>query len=171
MDPSPWIVQWSEQFPSGGAVLDLACGSGRNSRWFLDRGHPVTAVDRDTKDVAAIEHDGLEVIRADLECEPWPLSGRVFCGVVVINYLWRPLMPDLLEAVAVDGVLLYETFAVGNERFGKPRNPDHLLREGELLTVVAPAFRVLAYEHLVEESGQGSAVRQRICAIKTSAGG
>ena len=129
--PSAWIERFAPLVRSGGAVLDLACGGGRHSRLFLDRGHPVTALDRDI--AQAHLADGAEMIEADLENgSPWPLAGRRFAAVVVANYLWRPLFPQLLDSLDAGGVLLYETFALGNEAFGRPRNPDHLLERGEL---------------------------------------
>ncbi|MGE0576967.1 MAG: class I SAM-dependent methyltransferase [Reyranella sp.] len=126
-------------------MLDIAAGGGRHSRFFANRGHPVTAVDRDT---SLLDLDpGIEVVRADLEDgSPWPLVGRAFGAVVVTNYLHRPLMPDLLGALAPGGVLLYETFMVGNERFGRPSNPDYLLKDGELLELVRGRLSVTAYE-------------------------
>jgi SAM-dependent methyltransferase len=128
----------------GGTVLDVACGTGRHLRLLASRGLRVTGVDRDA---AALEHcAGLgEIIEADLEAGAWPLSGRRFDAVVVTNYLWRPILPAIVAAVAPGGVLLYETFAVGNESLGRPRNPDFLLRHGELLSA-AHDLRVVAYE-------------------------
>lgn len=143
--PSSWIVQWAGLVSNGAPVLDIAAGGGRHSRFFANRGHPVTAVDRDT---SLLDLDpGIEVVRADLEDgSPWPLVGRAFGAVVVTNYLHRPLMPDLLGALAPGGVLLYETFMVGNERFGRPSNPDYLLKDGELLELVRGRLSVTAYE-------------------------
>ncbi len=145
MTISPWIATWAGLVPSGAAVLDLAAGNGRHARFFADRGHPVTAVDRDVSGLAATGN--VEVIAADLEDgSPWPLAGRTFGAVVVTNYLHRPLFPRLFEALQPGGVLLYETFMVGNERFGKPSNPDFLLKDGELLELVRGRFSVIAYE-------------------------
>lgn len=142
--PSPWIVRWSHLVPPGGAVLDLACGRGRHLRWFAGRGHPVTGVDRDAEALAAVQGVG-ERVEADIENGPWPLAGRRFAGVVVTNYLWRPLFPRILEALAPGGVLLHETFAQGNETVGKPSRPDFLLAPGELLAAYA-GLRVVAFE-------------------------
>jgi len=152
---------------AGGTVLDLACGSGRHALLCRARGHPVVAVDRDTASVAALAATdaGIEVVRADLEGAPWPLGARTFAAVIVVNYLWRPLLPRIVDAVAERGVLLYETFAVGNERYGRPRNPDFLLREGELRDLAAERFEVLVCEHGVEGEPP-SAVRQRLCAVR-----
>jgi SAM-dependent methyltransferase len=142
--PSAWIVRWADVIAAHGSVLDLACGSGRHVRYLAARGLRVTAVDRSR---AALDlcTDATEVIEADLEGAPWPLPGRRFDAVVVTNYLWRALMPQIVDSVAPGGLLLYETFARGHERFGKPSNPDFLLRAGELLTQVN-GLHVLAFE-------------------------
>jgi len=125
-------------------VLDVACGRGRHLHWFAARGHPVTGVDRDAEALVTAQGVG-ELIEADIESGPWPLAGRRFGAVVVTNYLWRPLLPTIVASVAVGGVLIYETFALGNASVGKPSNPDFLLRPGELLHACA-ALRVVAYE-------------------------
>jgi SAM-dependent methyltransferase len=142
--PSPWIVRFGPLVRPGGTVLDLACGGGRHARWFAARGHAVTAVDRDAAALASLA-GGAETIEADIENGPWPLAGRQFDAVVVTNYLWRPLFPRILEALAPGGVLLHETFAHGNETVGKPSRPDFLLAPGELLRAYA-GLRVVAYE-------------------------
>jgi SAM-dependent methyltransferase len=130
--PSAWVQRWSHLVPAGGSVLDVACGHGRHLRWFASHGHPVTGVDRSPEAIAAVAVLG-RAIEADIENGPWPLEGETFDAVVVTNYLWRPLMPRLVASVAPGGLLLYETFAAGNETVGKPSRPDFLLREGELL--------------------------------------
>jgi SAM-dependent methyltransferase len=164
-DASPIIARWANLVPAGTAVLDVAAGNGRHTRFFLQRGHPVTAVDRDVAALRAIAGARLEVIEADLEAAPWPLAGRTFGGVVVSNYLWRPLLPAIVASVAPGGVLLYETFAVGHERLGRPKNPDFLLRAGELLEAVRGRLEVREYSH-GEEGQPPSAVRQRVCAVR-----
>jgi SAM-dependent methyltransferase len=142
--PSPWIVRFGGLVPVGGSVLDLACGRGRHLRWFHARGHQVLGVDRDPEALASLQGIG-ETLQADIENGPWPLAGRRFDAVIVTNYLWRPLFPRILEAVAPGGVLLHETFAQGNETVGKPARPDFLLAPGELLQAYA-GLRVVAYE-------------------------
>ena len=163
--PSAWIARFAPLIRPGGACLDLAAGGGRHSRLLLDRGLAVTALDRDAGALAALHGAaGLEVVEADLEDGgPWPLGSRRFDAVVVTNYLHRPLMPAIVAAVAPGGLLLYETFAAGNERFGRPRNPNHLLWPGELLEAARGALRVLAYEDLVVERPAPAAI-QRLCA-------
>ncbi|MCC8432499.1 class I SAM-dependent methyltransferase [Reyranella aquatilis] len=145
MTPSPWIAVWAGLVPPDAAVLDVAAGSGRHTQFFADRGHRVTAVDRD---VTAIPASGtIEAIQADLEDgSPWPLAGRRFGAIVVTNYLHRPLFPLLFDALLPGGILLYETFMEGNERFGKPSRPEFLLMDGELLDLVRGRFSVTAYE-------------------------
>jgi SAM-dependent methyltransferase len=160
------VVRFAGLVSGEGEVLDVACGAGRHTRLFLERGHLVVAVDRDLSGVADLAgHPRLETVEADLEGEgPFPPAGRRFAAVVVTNYLHRPLLPALVDAVDVDGVLLYETFAAGNERFGRPRNPDFLLRPGELLDAARGHLRVVAYEDLVVDDPSPAAI-QRICAL------
>jgi len=146
--PSAWVQRWSALLPASARVLDVACGWGRHTRWFAARGAHVTAVDRDVQAVAPLRSlDGalVEVIVADLEAAPWPLARRRFDAVVVTNYLWRPLLPALVASVDAGGVLIYETFARGNETVGKPSNPAFLLQPGELLGAL-PGLRVVAFE-------------------------
>lgn len=164
-EASAWVRRFAAMVPKGGRVLDLACGGGRHSRLFLELGHPVTAVDRDISGLSELEgRKLLEVIETDLEDgRPFPLAGRVFAGIVVTNYLYRPLLPALVAALAPGGVLIYETFAKGNEDFGKPSNPDFLLDPGELLEAVRGRLRVLAYEDLSVKEPRPAAI-QRICA-------
>lgn len=162
--PSPWVARFADEIPAGGAVLDLACGSGRHTRLLLERGHPVTAVDRDVSGLYDLRGEPrLTLLRVDLEGAPWPLHGIHFAGVVVTNYLWRPLLNDIVSAVAPGGVLIYETFAVGQERFGRPSNPDFLLHPGELLDAVRGRLQLRACEHGLVEEGR-PAMRSRICA-------
>jgi SAM-dependent methyltransferase len=150
-EPSPWVARFADRVPQGGRVLDVAAGGGRHTRFFLGRGHPVTVVDRDTSGVKDLHDDpGVEILEFDLEVgAPWPFPGRAFEGVVVTNYLWRPILPDIVASVAPGGVLIYETFARGQEQFGHPHNPDFLLKPGELLEAVRGELRVVAYEDLI----------------------
>ena len=143
-EASAWGRRWSHLVPPGGAVLDVACGGGRHMRWFAGHGHAVTGVDRSPESLAEASLAG-EVVQADIENGPWPFADRTFGGVIVTHYLWRPLLPDIMAAVAPGGVLIYETFAAGNETVGKPSRPDFLLRPGELLQACG-ALRVVAYE-------------------------
>lgn len=168
--PSAWVRRFAPLVPAGGTVLDLACGGGRHLRLFLERGHPVVAVDRDLSGLADLAgRPDLETIAADLENgRPWPLGDRRFAGIVVTNYLHRPLLPAIVRAVAPGGLLIYETFAAGNERFGHPRNPDFLLRSGELLDAVSGRLEVLAYENL-EVADPRPAMVQRIAARRPAA--
>ncbi len=167
--PSAWAVRFAGLIPAGGAVLDVASGGGRHARYFLARGHPVVAVDKDISGLADIAGEpDLECLAADLECGvPWPLAGRRFSGVIVTNYLWRPILGDIFAAVAPGGVLIYETFAAGNEAYGKPRRPDFLLQPGELLAA-AEGFHIVAYEHGFAARPL-PAVMQRICAVRGTA--
>ncbi len=143
---SEWVQRWSHLIEPGGRVLDVACGGGRHTRWFHDRGCVMTAVDRDASSLQGLAHVA-RTVQADLEGQPWPLAGETFSAVVVTNYLWRALLPDIARSVAASGVLIYETFAEGNASVGKPSNPDFLLRPGELLHFAAAhGLRVVAYE-------------------------
>ncbi|MGJ3700677.1 class I SAM-dependent methyltransferase [Variovorax sp. AFSI2.2] len=142
--PSEWIVKWSHLLAPGATVLDVACGPGRHMQWFAARGHAVTGVDRSPEATQAAGAFG-HTLTADIESGPWPFAGEAFGAVVVTNYLWRPRLADIVAAVAPGGVLLYETFAAGNESVGKPSRPDFLLQPGELLAACRE-LRVVAYE-------------------------
>ena len=156
MPVSAWVARFADLVPPAAPVLDLAAVSGRHTRFFAGRGHPVLAVDRDVSRLPG----GLAW---DLEDgSPWPFAGRRFGAVVVVNYLHRPTLPATVSLVAPGGLLIYETFAVGQEAFGRPRNPDFLLRPGELLRAVQGRLVVLAYEH---RQVDGPRMVQRIAAI------
>lgn len=162
--PSPWVVRWAPCLARAGRVLDLACGPGRHARYLLSLGHDVTAVDREAQDIP-----GARFLRADLEDgSPWPLPGASFDGIVVANYLHRPLFPLIREALAPGGVLLYETFMRGNERFGKPSNPAFLLEPGELWRAFG-SLHVIAFEQ-GRDLEPKPAMRQRLCAVRPAKG-
>lgn len=148
--PSPWIAHFLQALPGRGSMLDIACGRGRHTRFARSLGFKVTALDRTLDGVGDLDgDDGVTLVQSDLETgAPWPLAGRTFDVVVVTNYLWRPIFPQILASVARNGVLLYETFARGNERYGSPRNPDFLLAPGELVARIQPALVPIAYEHV-----------------------
>lgn len=160
--PSDWILRWSHLVPPAATVLDVACGAGRHMRWFAGRGNRVTGVDRSPEAIAAAAPFG-EAVLADIEAGPWPFDGRRFGAVVVTHYLWRPRLPEVVAAVAPEGLLLYETFAAGNESVGKPSRPDFLLQPGELLSACA-GLRVVAYEDGFLEGP--SRFVQRIAAVR-----
>jgi SAM-dependent methyltransferase len=160
--PLPWIERHCGLARPAGNALDLAAGGGRHARLLAAKGFAVTALDRDVSRLGRLP--GVEAIQADLEDgSPWPLPGRRFDLIVVTNYLHRPLFPALDKALAPGGVLLYETFALGNEKYGKPSNPAFLLRDGELLELARHfGWRVIAYEAVDD----GKAVKQRLAAQK-----
>jgi SAM-dependent methyltransferase len=171
--PSAWVVRFAPLIPAG-EVLDLACGRGRHARFLAAQGHSVLAVDRDGEALAAIDGDRIRTQQLDLEGgtahgADWPLQAGRFAGIVVTNYLHRPLLENLLASLAPGGVLLYETFAQGNERYGRPANPDFLLAPEELLDIARVArptpLLVLAFEAGRVELPK-RAVIQRICAMR-----
>jgi SAM-dependent methyltransferase len=163
--PMPWIERFASLIAPPSRVLDVASGPGRHSRFFAARGCPTLAVDRDATALAVLDGvAGVTTLCADLERDAWPLAGQRFDAVVVTHYLHRPLFPRLLDAVADDGVLLYATFAVGNEAYGKPSNPDFLLRTNELLDLIDGRLDVVAFEQGVT-TGERAAVVQRIAAV------
>ncbi len=164
-ETSQWVRRFLPGVPSGGSILDVACGAGRHMRLALERGYTVTGIDRDlsrVEDLAARKDVGL--VEADLESgRPFPLKDMAYDGVIVTNYLWRPILADIVGCVADDGVLIYETFAAGHERHGKPCNPDFLLRANELIEAVLPRLTVVAYEHGLR-GGSHPKIVQRIAA-------
>jgi SAM-dependent methyltransferase len=166
LEPSPWIARFAHLVPRGARVLDLACGSGRHSRFFADRGARVVAVDRDLQSIASLAGIANVDARAlDLETGAWPLAGERFDAVVVANYLHRPLLSLLLDALAGDGAFLYETFARGNEAYGRPSNPAYLLAPDELLDVARGRLTIVAFEQGLIERSDRSAVVQRVAAV------
>lgn len=169
LDVSPFIAQFAPLIPAGARVLDLAAGTGRHARFFAARGARVLAVDRDAAALVAYAGTpGIETRVLDLETGTWPLASEVFDAIVVANYLHRPLFPHLRRALAPDGVVLYETFAIGNEQFGRPANPDFLLRQGELLAFAAAPplpLTVVAYLQGRDDAGGRTAVVARLAAV------
>lgn len=180
---SAWVARFAAQVPQG-PVLDLACGGGRHSALFARRGHAVLAVDRNREALVEVEKLGLPNIETaciDLELPlvearaqaSWPFQPKRWAGIVVTNYLHRPLFPDLFASLADGGVLIYETFALGNEKHGKPSNPAFLLAPGELLALCAaasPGLHVLGYEDGTVRAPKPARV-QRICIVRGMDGG
>lgn len=161
--PSAWVERWAP-LVTHGTVLDLACGSGRHARYFLERGLKVVAVDREPQQIP-----GARFVHADLEDgSPWPLPGERFEGIVVTNYLHRPLLEILHQSLAEGGVLIYETFMLGNESFGKPSNPAFLLRPGELLEAFK-GLTVRGFEEGVVKDPKPAMI-QRLCAVRAGKG-
>ena len=164
---SAWVRRWSHLVPADGSVLDVACGSGRHARWFHERGCAVTAVDRDAAALRGLQGVARTVL-ADIEGQPWPFHDETFSAVVVTNYLWRALLPDIARSVGAAGVLIYETFAAGNASVGKPSNFDFLLRPGELMQFAAAhRLQVVAYEDGFASSPER--YLQRLVAVRPSA--
>lgn len=170
LEPSAWVQRWSHLVRASGSVLDVACGSGRHMRWFAGRGHRVTGIDRAPDAVAASAAFG-QALQADIEQGAWPLMNggapQIFDALVVTNYLWRALMPTLIASLDEGGVLIYETFAAGNESVGRPSRPDFLLQPGELLDVCR-SLHVVAYECGFLD--QPPRFVQRIAALRTASG-
>lgn len=161
--PSPWVMRWAHLIHAGGGVLDLAAGHGRHTRALRALGHRIVAADLDVTGLTDLAGDpGIEVRAVDLEAGSWPFE-RTFDAIVVANYLHRPHAPHIVKALAPHGVLLFDTFGVGNEKLGRPRNPAFLLKPGELLQAFS-ALKIVAYE-CGEESLPRPAIRQRLCAV------
>jgi SAM-dependent methyltransferase len=164
MQPSAWIARFAHLVPRGARVLDIAAGRGRHARLFAARGAHVVAVDRDADALADLHGVAdIDVLVADLEAGPWPFAGATFDAIVVTNYLHRPLCACIIDAIAADGVLLYETFAVGHEALGRPTNPDFLLRDNELFDVARGRLTIVAFEH-GRVDGERPAIVQRLAA-------
>lgn len=163
--PSPWVCRFAPLLGVGASVLDVAAGSGRHARYLAGLGMRVEAVDRDHVALAALRGvPGVSTRVADLEDGTWPYADCKFDCIVVTNYLHRPLFRALCESLSAGGLLIYETFAVGNERYGRPSNPDFLLKSGELIEVVRGRFRVVCYEDIHVDIPKPAMV-QRICAV------
>jgi SAM-dependent methyltransferase len=165
-DISSWVQRHAGRIAPASSVLDLACGNGRHARYLAALGHRVTATDIDLSGVSDLAGDNrLELVGHDLENAPWPFTNRQFSGIIVTNYRHRSLYPHLVTALAGGGVLIYDTFAIGNERFGRPCNPAFLLSPGELLTAFAADLHIVAYDHGYVKNPR-PAVRQRLCALR-----
>jgi SAM-dependent methyltransferase len=163
--PSAWVNRFAPLIPAGGAVLDLACGSGRHARLLAGLGYRVEAVDRNAGSLAALQGIAGVITRvADLESDPWPYGSACFEGVVVTNYLHRPRFNALIDLLKPGGVMIYETFMLGNETLGKPSNPDFLLRPNELLERSRPRLMVIAFEQGRVDSPKPAFI-QRIAAV------
>jgi SAM-dependent methyltransferase len=163
--PSAWLCRFASLIKPQGNVLDIACGAGRNARWLALQGYVVEAVDRDEAALAGMQGwQNITTRVADLEDAPWPYAGRKFDAIVVCRYLHRPLLPLLLQSLAVQGVLIYETFMQGQEAYGRPQTPDFLLKPDELLQNFMSKSRLVAFEQGLVTEPQ-AAVMQRICVI------
>jgi SAM-dependent methyltransferase len=165
--PSQWIVEHAALIRKGGRVLDLACGSGRHAVWLSAQGYQVDAVDRDAEAVAGMQGmPNMSVSITDIESGNWPATDQRYDGIVVSRYLFRPLLGTLAHMLNPGGVLIYETFMLGNERYGRPSNPDYLLLPDELKSVYAPLLKIHAFEQ-GKVDDPVPAMTQRICAINT----
>ncbi|WP_135074783.1 class I SAM-dependent methyltransferase [Terasakiella sp. SH-1] len=167
MEPSLWIKRFSSLVESGGKVLDVACGGGRHGRLFLQQGHSVVFIDKNIEKLHDLaQHERADIREMDLEDgKIWPFESRAYDAIIVTNYLYRPHLNAMVGSLKEGGILLYETFAVGNEQFGRPRSPDFLLQAGELLELVQGRLQVVAYEHGID----GEKVVQRLCAVHSAA--
>jgi SAM-dependent methyltransferase len=168
MVPSPWVTRFARLISIGGEVLDLACGGGRHTRYLLDKNYRVTALDKDISNISDLtSNQNVNLVQADLEiAAPWPFPDKQFSGIIVTNYLHRPLFLILSEALAEGGVLIYETFAIGNERYGHPKNPAFLVKNDELLECFKDHLNIVAYEQGIIGGVDHPKVVQRICARK-----
>ena len=169
VSPSDWVRRWADVLASRSYLLDVAAGSGRHSRYLLGLSHRVLAVDLDVSGMLDLRgRVDFDLMQADLENAPWPFGQGIFDGVVVTNYLFRPLFPHMFASLKPGGMLIYETFAAGNGEFGRPSNPDFLLKPGELLEVCLDRARVIAFEDGYIDQPK-PAVVQRICVVKNGA--
>ncbi|MEZ0317412.1 MAG: class I SAM-dependent methyltransferase, partial [Methylophilaceae bacterium] len=146
-EPSAWLVNHAHHIKSEGLVLDVAAGFGRNARWLATQGYEVTAVDKDAIGLESMA--GITNIRAqlaDIEADGWPYAEQAFDAIVVCRYLHRPLFPKLIQSLAPGGALIYETFMEGQQAYGRPQNPDFLLKSNELLQIFSPELTIVAFE-------------------------
>jgi SAM-dependent methyltransferase len=165
-DASPWVRRFAPVLPKNGLVLDLACGTGRHTGLLASLGYQILAVDQDTSMVESLKSESIQTLKLDLEGSDWPLQNQQFSAIVVTNYLYRPFLDELPKMLTEGGVLIYETFADGNAEFGKPSNPNFLLKSGELLALAQRSgLKVIAYEDIYLDRPKPAMV-QRICAVK-----
>ena len=165
-DASPWVRRFADAIPKNGLVLDLACGAGRHTALLASLGHQVLSVDQDISMVESLNSESVQTLELDLEGSDWLLLNQQFSAIVVTNYLYRPFLDELPKILTEDGVLIYETFAEGNAKFGKPSNPNFLLNSGELLALAQRSgLKVIAYEDIYLDHPKPAMV-QRICAVK-----
>ncbi len=162
--PSDWLLEHYMHIPQGGGVLDLACGSGRHSEFLSGKGYQLTAVDIDITAVTEANLQNTSIIQADLEREAWPFPKGQFSGIVVTNYLWRAHFPHLMKSLKPGGVLIFDTFMVGNEKYGRPSNPKFLLKSEEL-KIAFSEMELLAYQEGYQDQPT-PAMRQSIVAQK-----
>ena len=168
--PSRWVSRWSNLLKPGTKILDLACGRGRNSLFLASLGHNVLAVDRDATKLSDIsERPEITTMCEDLESGSWPLDGWKFGGIIVTNYLYRPMLPDLMENLESGGIFIYETFAQGNQVFGKPSNPNYLLFPYELLDMLRDKLHIIGFEQ-GRVNSPSRAIIQRVCATSAPEG-
>lgn len=161
-DVSEWVLKNLRHITREGSVLDVACGRGRHTLLMRDRGYKVTAVDKDISTLQGRNIPEINLVCADLEENEWPFQPDQFDAIVVTNYLWGPLFPTIKGSLRAGGCILYETFAIGNEAYGRPSNPDFLLKEDELLEVFSD-FEILDYFHGKTETPK-PAVKQAVVA-------
>ena len=165
-DASPWVRRFAPVLPKNGLVLDLACGAGRHTGLLAALGYQILAVDQDISMVESLKGESIQTLKLDLEGSDWPLLNQQFSAIVVTNYLYRPFLDELPKMLTEGGVLIYETFADGNAEFGKPSNPNFLLKPGELLALAQRSgLKVIAYEDIYLDRPKPAMV-QRICAVK-----
>jgi SAM-dependent methyltransferase len=171
--PSPWVARFAPLAPKNAHVLDIAAGGGRHSQVFLNQGHLVTAIDKNITALSDMSHQKkIEIIEFDMEtntsmfAQGSPLFSQRFGAIIVVNYLYRPLFSSLIDALVPGGLFIYDSFALGNEAYARPRNPDHLLKSGELLELVSGQMQIVAYEHGIIRNADIPGVKQRLCAIK-----
>jgi len=164
--PSEWVKRHAHRFPAQGRVLDVAAGSGRNARWLAEQGLQVSAIDRDATAMDTLSQYGIHAQVHDLEAAAWPFPAESFDAIIVCRYLYRPIFPYLIYSLNWHGVLIVETFMQGQESYGRPSNPDFLLRPGELEEWFANQMQVISFEQGLLQQDPPAMI-QRICCIKT----